>query len=69
MSAPFLRSLSDQERESLPGDWENLTGIKNPEQLIITLACECDEATYNRWLGPKQIHDHRFIIACTGDLS
>lgn len=67
MLAPFIRILDEQERDALSTEWDNIPADTDPTLITIEFACECDEDTYQKWNGLKQIDSHRFIIGVAGD--
>ncbi len=54
MSAPMLRILDAQELAALPDDWDNATVDIGVYHQVVTHAFECDAATWETWVGPKQ---------------
>tara|TARA_R110002072_G_scaffold21412_10_gene76054 strand:- start:121 stop:330 length:210 start_codon:yes stop_codon:yes gene_type:complete len=62
MSTQMLRALGPLELAHLAGDWGNAKVDTGKYSKTVLSACECDQATYDEWNGPKQIWDNRYFI-------
>ena len=69
MSTQMLRALCPLELAHLSSDWKNAKVDTGRYSETVLSACECDQATYDEWNGPKQIRDDRYFIGGGGKVS